>query len=331
MRRLSLVLVLVAGCSSTTLSTGADLGVDDGATAPPPPNQVGGAPLPLSIGPFPLGAGEEFTRCVVVPLGNTTDIDAIQIDSTLAPGSHHLIIYKTSQTMAQPNPVDCHPFEGILTSQDEPIYIAETLANTLKLPAGVAYHFPAGQMVKIEAHYINATNNALMGRGDVKITPGTARSYLAADIMFCGSVGQLAHQCVPPATQRYTLDPGFYSGGGSVDLTQLKVFAFTSHEHRLGSEVTISKSTNKNDPGTMLYDNTSWDNPPLMVFDDQHLLSFGNNEGLRWQCSYDSLDAVPAPTGNTCFGESAATNEMCFIWAYYFPSVGHFISVECAQ
>src|SRR5262249_9500801 len=158
-------------------------------------------------------------------------------------------------------------------------------------------------LIKIEAHYINATPNALMGMGTVTFTPGTTdRTYLAADIMFCGSVGQLWHQCVPPNEKKFTLDPGFYSGSGRVDLTELKFFGFTSHEHRLGSNVVISRAMTKDDPGTVLYQNSSWDNPPLAVFDDAHLIQFGNNEGFKWQCSYDSADADPPPTGNTCFG-----------------------------
>ena len=46
-----------------------------------------------------------------------------------------------------------------------------------------------------------------------------------------------------------------------------------------------------------------------------------SGEGPRWQCSYDNPDQTTYK-----FGESAQSNEMCFLWAYYFPSVGHFIS-----
>jgi hypothetical protein len=326
MKRAVCALLLVTGCSASGLGAG------DGGADGPAPNQIGGQATSLSIGPFALASGEEFTKCMVMPLGNTDELDAIRIDASLAPGSHHLILYRTGATTPSPAPFDCNPFEGIFSSGDVPLFIAEKLETTLTLPSGVAYQFPAGTMVKIEAHYLNATPNALQGMGTVTLTPGTRdRTYLAADIMFCGSVGQLANECVPPNQTDYTLRPGIYTGSGSVDLTQLKFFGFTSHEHRLGSDVVISRSTSLEDPGTVLYENKSWDNPPLAVYDDAHLLTFGDNEGFRWQCSYDSADAVPPPTGDTCFGESAATNEMCFVWAYYFPSVGHFVSTECIQ
>ncbi|HZS37103.1 MAG TPA: hypothetical protein VFF06_09760 [Polyangia bacterium] len=323
-RAISALALLAAGCSGSGLAPG------DGGGDGPPPNQVGGQASTLSIGPFDLAPGQEFTRCLVMPLGNTDELDAIQIDASLALGSHHLILYKTNATVPSTAPFDCSPFEGIFSSGDVPLFIAEKLETTLTLPSGVAYQFPAGTMLKLEAHYINASTSQRTGMGTVTLTPGKRdRSYLAADIMFCGSIGQLAHECVPPGVQNYTLKPGIYTGSGSVDLTQLKFFGFTSHEHRLGSDVVISRSTSSADPGTVLYENKSWDNPPLAVYDDAHLVQFGNNEGFRWQCSYDSADATPPPTGNTCFGESAFSNEMCFIWAYYFPSVGHFVSTEC--
>jgi hypothetical protein len=313
-RPLPLLVLALVGCSSS-----------------PAPNQAAGDATQLSIGPFDLASGQEFTKCAIVPLNNAGALDAIQLHATLAPGSHHLIVYRSSATQAQTTPTNCHPFEGILTG-DVPLFIAEKPDTLLTLPSGVAYHFEANAFVKLEAHYLNSTPNALQAMGTVEVTPGTTdRTYLAADIMFCGSVMQLANDCIPPNTQSFTLDPGFYYGTKSVDFSKIKFFGFTSHEHRLGTNVVISRSTSRDDPGTPIYQNSSWDNPPLEVFDDAHLLQFGPGEGFRWQCSYDSADATPAPTGKTCFGESAASNEMCFIWAYYFPSAGHFVAGECTE
>jgi hypothetical protein len=268
--------------------------------------------------------GEEKTVCSTLRLGNATAVDVVQMQAQLATGSHHLILYLSDATTEASTPVPCQPFEGI-TAGETPIFIAETETTTLKLPSAAAYHFPAGQMVKLEAHYINLTSNAVNGMGTVKLTSGTSGSYSKADIMFCGSTAQLSQQGVPANTQRFTLNPGFYGGGGDVDFSKLKVFAFTSHEHHLGAEVTISKSTSASAPGTQLFDNTDWEHPPLQTYDDAHLLTFGAGEGFRWQCSYDSLDASPRPTMTTYFGLSAISNEMCFIWAYYYPSVGRFV------
>jgi hypothetical protein len=205
-----------------------------------------------------------------------------------------------------------------------PIFIADAAAQSMQLPTGVAYHFPAGQMVLLEAHYINATANPIQGMGTITFTPGPSMTYQPADIMMCGSYTSL--KCpgggLAPGMPSVSLPVGNYAGGGGVDLTKLKVFAFTTHEHRRGSDVKIWKSTTGNPMSTLLLDNPDWANPHLRVLDTANVLSFQAGEGLAWQCTYDTS----SDTANVCFGTSAQTDEMCFIWAYYYPSVGRFIA-----
>jgi hypothetical protein len=309
-----------AGCTSGN-AAGPDAGGTDGGTS-----------LGLSIGPIPLAPGDEKTVCTTVRLSNAADVDVVAMTTSLAPGSHHLILYRSTATAESPSLTPCQTFDTVMQG-DVPLLLAGTLQTELTLPSGVAYHLPAGQMVKIEAHYINATSSSIEGRGTVTMALGSSSTPMQpADVMLCGSMRQLSSQGVPPRQASVVLDPGFYAGGGDVDLTKLKLFGLTSHEHHLGSGVTIGKSTAASDPGTSLFATTSWDSPPLVVFDAAHVVSFAPHEGLRWQCSYDSLDAQPAPTGTTYFGSSALQNEMCFLAAYYYPSVGRFVGPpDCAQ
>ena len=277
----------------------------------------------VSIGPIPVAAGQETTVCVIKRLPTTADIDVVNVATTLAPGSHHLIAYRSNATTESPTPTSCSSFEGVLNGE-APIFIADAASQAMQLPDGVAYHFPAGQMVRLEAHYLNATQAALQGMGTITFTPGPPMTYQAADIMMCGNVASL--QCpvggLAPGMANVALPVGKYSGGGSVDFTKLKVFAFTTHEHHRGLDVKIWKSTSSNPMATQLLDNPDWANPQLKVLDTANVLSFQAGEGLAWQCTYNTS----SDTSKVCFGESGATNEMCFIWAYYYPSVGRFIS-----
>jgi hypothetical protein len=188
-------------------------------------------------------------------------------------------------------------------------------------------------MVKLEAHYINATPAMIEGRGTVTLTlapSGTATQR--ADVLLCGSEHELINQGIPPRQASVVLQPGFYAGGGDVDLTKLRIFGLISHEHHLGTGVTIGKSTSAGDPGTQLYATQSWNEPPLELFDAAHMVTFSPGQGLRWQCSYDSLDAQPPPATPTYFGPSALKNEMCFFAANYYPSVGRFVGPrDCFQ
>ena len=274
----------------------------------------------VGIGPIPVPAGQETTQCIVMRMPTTAPVDVVAIETTLAAGSHHLIVYRSTATQEALTPAPCSSFQGVEMGEP-PIFIAESPHSVLTMPTGVAYHFPAGQMVRIEAHYLNATTQDIMGMGTVLFTAGASGNYQPADIMMCGNVPSLYTPGVVPGAS--TLPPGFYGGGSDVDFTKLKIFGVTSHEHQLGTDVKIWKSTGKTNPNTStpLYDNPSWDNPPLLNFGDQNLISFGPGEGLEWQCSYNN------PGTNTVqFGPSAQKNEMCFIWAYYFPSVGRFIA-----
>jgi hypothetical protein len=326
----ALMLALVfGGCGNNGVpANGNDGGMMGGGADLSSPSGPG-----ISIGPFNVPAGQETTQCVTVRLPSTVDADYVAIVSTLAKGSHHLIVYTSTATQENTTPTTCTSFSGVLSGLT-PVYIAQTLQSTLTLPTGVAYHFPAGQMFQIEAHYLNATAADINAMGSVTFVPATTGgTFQAADIMFCGSVKQLggiqaAVTGCPvggglPAGTQTTLTPGFYAGGKGVDLTKLKFFGFTGHQHHFGTDVKLWKSTsaapNASPP---VYESTSWDNAPLEVFNDSQLLSFNAGEGIEWQCSYDTTGA----TSNTCFGESARDNEMCFFWAYYFPSVGRFVN-----
>ncbi len=295
----------------------------------------GGVPIGaffVTTGQYMVAAGSETVMCSTIRLPTSVDVDVTKIEATITTGGHHLIMYKVNDTTESPTPTKCDSVSNITSSV--PLIIAQNTDSTLTLPAGVAYHFAAGQMVRLEVHYLNATQNAMTVEGKVTLTPGDAgTTYQQADIMFCGSVSQLSSLGIPPGTSNAPLNPGFFAGNSSIDFTKIKLFGLTSHQHWTGKEATIMKATSASDTsGAMLYDNTHWDSAPLKVFDDTSLVTFSAGQGIRWQCTYDTLDAVPAPTSTVKFGESARVNEMCFLWAYYYPSAGRFIGeTDCWQ
>jgi hypothetical protein len=319
MRSASVLTCVLFGFACSNQSSSADGGSGGAGT------------FSVSIGPIPLAAGAEKTVCKTVRLPNAADLDVVAMTATLMPGSHHLILYRSTATVESPALTPCQTFDTLIQG-DVPLLIVGTSQNQLTLPSGAAYHIPASQMVKLEAHYINASTSPITGQGTVVMTPSAAgASTQTADLMLCGSMRQLIQQGIPPYQSSVVLDPGFYEGGGDVDFTKLKVFGFTSHEHHLGAGVTIGKSSSASDPGQTLFTATDWNQTPITIF-DANPVTFAAGEGLRWQCSYDSLDAQPAPTGTTFFGSSAIHNEMCFIAVYYYPSVGRFVGPnDCAM
>jgi hypothetical protein len=286
---------------------------------PPPPPADGGDgavldggvqpfTLEMQIGPIDVAPGQEFVRCVEVKVGNDVDIWVRRISSALAPGSHHLILYRLPPRVTQerPTPFDCNSFETVLQG-GTPLYIAQTLQNELPFPTDVALKFYAGQIVRLEAHYINASpSNTIQGMGVVRFDAVPIASPLTeADLLFYGPFGFT----IPAHATNYSLDP-YYGGVPS----GIKVFGMTTHTHQLGVDFRVEKSMG-GAPGELLHDNANnWDNPPLVLFDPE--VTFAQGEGLRWTCTYTNPNDF-----DVSFGESA-NDEMCFLWAYYYPSRG---------
>jgi hypothetical protein len=267
----------------------------------------------MGIGPIPVTPGEEFVKCVEVKLGNTEDVWVRRISSAIAPGSHHLIVYRLPDgAQENPQPFTCRSFEPILSGA-VPLYIAQTLQNELPFPDDVALKFKAGAVIRIEAHYINANpTDTIMGSGLVEIDTVSAQAaYTEADLLFYGPYDI----DIPAHSTNYYIpqvngQASFYYGNVPPGI---QVFGLTSHTHQLGVDFQIEKSTG-GDPGDLLLQNQDWNNPPLKLFSPP--VPFERGQGLRWTCGYTN------PTDqDVTFGESAY-DEMCFLWAYYFPSRG---------
>src|SRR5262245_16743148 len=147
------------------------------------PNPVG-AMYDVSIGPVTLQPGEEKIVCVDKRLPTDHAIDVVQMMNDLSPGGHHVIFYKSGATTESTTPFECQSFRDILNGT-VPLFIAQKQRTELDFPRGVAYPFPAGQMVRLELHFLNATQapesvSATMHLGEAKA--GTITDH--ANLMF---------------------------------------------------------------------------------------------------------------------------------------------------
>lgn len=274
----------------------------------------------LRIGPVTIPPATEKTLCVTAYLPTTVPIDVVQID-TRQTYTHHVIFYRESlDTIAEPDLFDCPPLD-ILSASRAPLFIGETPDESMKLPPGVAYHLMPGAPYRIEGHFLNAALTDIQADAEIILTPARPGSDTQqADMIFLSAVNQLdkkydgAEKGLPPMTQT-TIDLAWW--GMPDDMLGSKFYALTSHQHRLGSNFVITKSTAPSDPGVQLFQNSNWSHPPLLRYPDAEPLTFKQGEGFRWVCSYDNTT-----TDYIRFGQSALKNEMCILWAYYYPSQG---------
>jgi hypothetical protein len=286
-----------------------DAGEPDGDIITTPDAGGGTSSYTVQFGPIQVAPGEENTQCIVVPLGNTGSIHVGQIHDVLGEASHHMILYKVAAQATQAAPFPCQPFQGALDpANGNPLIISQKANDTLTLPPGVAFTLDPNQMVRLEMHYINANPTqtvTLITTSTLTTIPDADYKY-DASFLFIGDplINIPANSTFTTGVQNFTL-PSMYNSSN--------FFAITGHEHHLGTEVQIWNAQSSSDPGTLIYTSTSWSDPPVNTFTPPFQIPSGG--GFKFQCNWDNTTSA-----SVGFGESA-NDEMCFFWAYYFPSL----------
>jgi hypothetical protein len=263
-----------------------------------------GATFEIPIGPVTLAPGEERVVCIDKKIPANRPVDLVKIASELTKGGHHLVFYKSSATVENTTPFTCESFRDILVGT-VPLFIAQKSATELSFPAGVAYTMPANQMVRVELHFLNSTPAPLPITGKVRLTEAKAGTISEhANLMFYGNLGIF----LPPHAMS-TVGPTFRAVPAG-----RKIFGLTGHQHHLGTGVTIELAQDAFAAGTQIYKNLDWADPPLTIFNPPLTPAAGH--GLRYVCNYNNT------TPNiVTFGEGV-NQEMCFLWAYYYPDQG---------
>jgi hypothetical protein len=266
----------------------------------------------VDFGPIMVPTDTERTQCITVQLPNPTTFKVGKIHNLLSQVSHHLIVYRVAAgTPLQATPIDCQPFRDTLDpSKGSPLMITQRKDETLALPDGVAYSFDANQIIRIEMHYINATLNAVVAQASTTFYGIPPADYQnEAGFLFVGDPDiRLDPMSLATLGPVYFPLPADYAG--------VQFFAITGHEHHLGTNVQVSVAPAAGGPYTPVYDVPNWLwSEPKTVFSDPPF-TVPNGGGFQFTCDWNNT------TMNTVrFGESA-NDEMCFFWAYYYPSKG---------
>jgi hypothetical protein len=304
---------LLAALALVSASAVACGGGDDD-TIPPPQT------FRLSWGPVTVDPGVERTECIILDVGNDTPIDVHRIHNTLGLGSHHLVVYRDNAATAPTGLYPCAPFASSVSSNGNtaPMMITQKHDEELVLPEGVAYHLAAHQLLRLEVHYLNSTDAPLTIEASVELDTTTDVPITEhADFLFIG-------------TPDIHLGPGETT---TVDafftpperLAAANYFAITGHTHQYGTNVTVGYGADSTATMTPVYDldDFRWSDPETVVHTPAFQVPAGG--GFQLTCEYTNTSGGPVE-----FGESA-NDEMCFFWAYYYPSVGSFVCAHTAE
>ena len=225
-------------------------------------------------------------------------------------------------TVEQPTPVPCQPFTGALNTTGTifPLAITQKKDDEITLPDGVAYQLAPNQMIKIELHYINSTDTDAMAQATVDLfeaDPATIHDQ--AGLLFAGSP-----DINIPAGEMLTVHE-FLTMPSTLDMSASHIFAITGHTHHLGTNVQVSVAPAKTGPMTPVYTPNPflWSDPLTQAQTPDFAVPKGG--GFDFQCDY-----INTTNATVKFGESANA-EMCFFWAYYWPSQGSHVCFHTNQ
>lgn len=315
MRRLIWIapIVFALGCNSnkSTSQPMPDLGPSG------PIDMAGWETYTVNFGPIgPIAPGTEATECVIKRLGNPMPIHVNTIHNVLGDASHHMIVYKVSDTTEQTTPMKCHPFTDALDpTMGSPLVITQKKDDLITLPEGVGFSLDANQMLRVELHYINASPNPVMVQASTTmVAMPDAQFKNEAGFLFIGDPDIDIKPMSMLTVKAFFPLPSDYAG--------VNFFAITGHEHQLGTNVTVATAKDDMDPGTMVYNvpNWSWSDPATIYAKPPFQVPAGG--GFRFECDWNNT------TSNEVKFGSSANDEMCFFWAYYYPNKGAKVCVH---
>jgi hypothetical protein len=290
----------------------AEAGSDDAASsllAPPPAGQ--GVQFTMQT---TIAASTEDERCQFVQ--TTEDLWVNHEEIRYTPGSHHFILWNTpytsiptvnssGATVDTTQVFDCvggpaaawstTQIVGGAQSADAPPALSD-------LPSNVALHIPAGSVLVMDLHVLNASTAALapfvainldtIPQSQVSEEAGMYFFYDPFIVVPPNAAAQARMSC--PVTSNVTLTTA------------------QTHMHKwgLGGSATLEDATGATLQA--LYSSSVWTDPPVTQWSPGMALQAGQQ--IDYECNYQNDG-----TTTVIQGLSAATNEMCVFFGAYYP------------
>lgn len=242
---------------------------------------------------------------------NSEDLYINRVAIKMRTGSHHFILYQ----FRDPKAVYMPPFNDIrdirnpdgtnnlstILSMSNHVFWAGAGSPTYDytLPAGAALILPAGSSLDLNSHYVNKTNQPIVG--EVKANLYTIPKSQVKNVVYALDLPN--NNLNLPAGQETTVTKTF-------DFTKrTKVLMLTSHNHKLGTKFVIKISGGARN-GEVVYESSDWEHPVIKNFDTPITLEKG--QGLTSVITYKNTTTKAVKFGLT------SDDEMGIIFGYYY-------------
>jgi hypothetical protein len=262
--------------------------------------------LELTTGVWQVPSNDEVTRCMYVDLPVDRDFYGVGYRATMLPGSHHFNMFYADPSLDATGSAP----KNVLTDCNGELkfYLAGSQWDSVEseFPPGVAVKIPRGSVLVLETHYVNLTDAPIEGRLDVAFEEGDPATIDKELGLYFNVMTDIR---VEPL-QRARLSASCAADEGS------NVVILTSHMHHHGSTFEINLVDDATGQSEPLYLSEDYSHPTIDErWDAPIVIPAGNS--LEWACTYQNpYDAMPLVDG-----DSAVTDEMCIMAAFYWPKV----------
>jgi hypothetical protein len=310
----------------------------------------------LRVPAFEVAPGHESQNCyfVRVPdLDGGADMLIDEVKTAINPGSHHMNVFRV-KTLLGLKPEDGMPIKmgdydaTVIEGSDDyttsPCWNSANWADwplvansqhadpedpytDWKLPTDVVIRLQAGEMLMVQTHYVNTSDQPTEYGARVGINFYKHRAM--APTMDLGTLFA-TQQSIRICQSRPNVT---YSGTCRFPSSNVTIAAANGHFHKRGTEFSIygwdGLSEDTPPDSARFYRSNAWDDPPMAR--DLAVTA----PAVWWSCSYqwqppsivtcDDINAKdPQHAGDCCytFGGNTDIGEHCNVFLYYYPRVG---------
>jgi len=281
---------------------------DSGTDLPPPPDRG----FRITSPDITIEPGQEITYCYYFRTPNTEKMAVKQWKSEMTPGSHHMIMFTTTNDAKPVGTVSSQEC-GFGASLDVPrwTYSAQTPSAELQLPADDGGGKPLAQEVApntagfFQMHYLNATDEPI-------------QAHVVLD-----AYALEANDVYTPTAPYVTFKPDIKIPADAVGdvetascslntLPNAKFWMMSTHAHKQAVKTRVLDGT------TEVFASTDWEHPGARLFmTPSEFYSFSSG-AVTYECTYDNTGSNHSSLIET--GDSAEFDEMCMASGYYFPA-----------
>jgi hypothetical protein len=255
-----------------------------------------------------IPAGSEQFRCIYAQLPEDRGVVNVNhVESHYTPGSHHLLAYRSNLTSIPEDAAgvwDCA--DGLWqVNMRGSYYEAQRPDEEHVLPDGIAHKFQPGEVLIVQAHYVNATENDLDAHVEMTLHPTDPSTIEqeAGTIFFNNINIRVPPRASAQSHMRCTLP------------TDIQLALLWSHMHERGVHFLVETD----DPEAVealgtLYEENDWAEPEQRAYPNDNSAILHEGTHISFSCTYENPN-----DGVYTFGNSAKENEMCILHGMYWP------------